>query len=102
MLDASFHHQLELREKHLLQLGQQWKNETEPFLEAASWPKQLHLKTASKLDDEDVESDSDDFGPVPDSVFEVDDRHVSFLEEEGQVDEDEVERMVALVDSQLD
>ena len=46
------------------------------------------------MDDDD--SDLDDLGPDP--VFEVDDRHVSFLEEEDTADGDEVERIVALVD----
>jgi len=43
-------------------------------------------------------SDLDDFGPIPDPVLEVDDRHVSFLEGEDAADDDEVERIVALVD----
>jgi hypothetical protein len=101
--DVPFHQQLELHERHLIQLGQQWRNETEAFLEAASWPKALGLKKAPQHDDDD-DSDSesiadlDDFGPVPDSILQVDDRHVSFLEEEEAAEDDEVERIVALVD----
>ena len=100
--DVPFRQQLELHEKCLVQLGQQWRNETETFLEVASWPKALGLKRASQCDDSDDDDDSisdlDDFGPVPDSVLQVDDRHVSFLEEEEAADADEVERIVTLVD----
>ena len=100
--DVPFRRQLELHEKYLVQLGQQWRNETEAFLEAASWPKALGLKGVSQCDDDDDDDSSisnlDDFGPVPDSVLEVDDRHVSFLEEEEGVDDDEVERIVTMVD----
>jgi len=102
--DMTFHQQLELHERHLVQLGQQWWNEMETFLEDASWPKALGLKKASQCDDDDDNddgesiSDLDDFGPVPNSVLQVDDRHVSFLEEEEAADDNEVERIVALVD----
>ena len=41
--------------------------------------------------------DLEDFGPVPNPVLKVNDRHVSFLEGEDMAD-DEVERIVALVD----
>jgi hypothetical protein len=84
----------------LIRLGQQWRNQTEPFLEAASWPDSLGLEGPSEIDDEDEDPTSglDGFGPEPDSVLEVDDRHASFLEEEDTADDDEVERIVALVD----
>ena len=101
--DVPFHQQLKLHEKGLIQLGQQWRNETEAFLEVTSWPKALGLKAASQLDDDDDDDDDDsifnlDGFDSPDSVLEVDDHHVSFLEEQETADHDEVERIVALVD----
>jgi hypothetical protein len=103
LLDAPLHHQLELHEVHLIQLGRQWRNEMEASLNVAVWPKALRLEKAkaSQVNDEASDSD-DDLGPVPDSVLEVDDRHVFFLEEGDAADKDEVERMISLVDQTED
>jgi len=46
LLDAPLHHQLELHEKHLIQLGRQWQNEMEARLDVAVWPKALKLEKA--------------------------------------------------------
>ena len=47
---------------------------------------------------EDSIDDLGDFDPVPDTIFQLDDWVVSFLEEDNRVDEGEVDRMLSLVD----
>jgi hypothetical protein len=42
--------------------------------------------------------DLDDFGPSPETVFQLDDWHVGFLEEPDRAEEGEVERLLSLVD----
>lgn len=71
----------------------------EVSLNVAVWPKALRLEKAkaSQVNDEASDSD-DDLGPIPDSVLEVDDWHAFFLEEEDAADDDEVERIISLVD----
>ena len=79
------------------------------LLPSASWPNDLVLQLPLislddemliSLDDEAVDDmvDLGDFGPSPDTVLQLDDRHVSFLEEQDKVEESEVERLLSLVD----
>jgi hypothetical protein len=74
-----------------------------PFLSLAHWPKELPLQAPPGHLDEEAEADNimvdlDDFGPSPETVLQLDDRHVSFLEEPDRAEEGEVERLLSLVD----
>jgi len=79
------------------------------LLPSASWPSNLTVQLRLKsLNDEALipledETDDDmvdlgDFGPLPETVLQLDDRHVSFLEEQDKVEESEVERLLSRVD----
>ena len=78
------------------------------LLPSASWPRDLAARlplislddeTLIPLDDEaDDMVDLGDFGPLPDTTLLLDDRHVSFLEEQDKVEESEVERLLSQVD----
>jgi hypothetical protein len=84
----------------MISLGQLWQKDTKGWLSSSTWPEELASHPQDPHWDEADEStlDLEDFSPTPDTVFELDDRHVTFLEEQEKVEEGEVERIVSLVD----
>jgi hypothetical protein len=100
-LDMALSHQLKQYKKSIISLGWLWQKDSKPFLASSEWPTEiLSCPPSFKFNPEaeDHDRDLDEFSPLPDSVFMLDDRHAAFLEAQAKAEEDDVERMLHLVD----
>jgi hypothetical protein len=84
-------------------MGAMWFMHVGEFSRLTDWPAILqHEKvvadtTCGDLDDESL--DLADFSSLPEDMLELDDQHAAFLEEsQYKKEEDEVERLVALIE----
>jgi hypothetical protein len=80
-------------------IANQWRWDTSNFLPFSHWPNGIEGEPVSHLDEEDDNTfvELGDYSPLPDTVFQLDDQHVMFLEEQEKEEEGEVERLVTLV-----
>jgi hypothetical protein len=86
---------------YIISLGCQWKKDTREFIATSLWPTAIvsdpsPSDVVSETDNDSL--DLDDFSPLPESMLELDDRHVAFLEGQDTVERDEVERILSLAD----
>jgi len=96
--DEPLLHQLKQHHKLLTLIANQWRWDTSGFLPLSHWPN-VEGGPLSYLDDEDPDEflELGDFNPLPDTVLQLDDQHVMFLEQQDKEEEGEVERLVSLV-----
>lgn len=66
---------------------------------SSHWPNVIGCEPVPNLNEEEDDDfvELGDFSPLPDTVLQLDDQHVMFLEEQDKEEEDEVQRLVSLV-----
>ena len=104
-LDLPLRYQLEQLRDSTIALGQQWHKDIGPFGSNQAWPRILQKnKLLSALDmgdfeDQDDELDFEALGLPLTDTLELDEQHAQFLESKKREEEDEVERLVGLLES---
>lgn len=101
LIDTPLLYQLHKHREALTTLGSTWYCQVRDFTSISVWPSavQSHkLKTTSAVDKNDDDWwDLDDFDPLAEDTFELDDQHAAFLEDDHHKEEDEVEQLVILL-----
>lgn len=103
LTDGPLLYQLHQHRDSLITLGLTWLRHVQEFSPITNWPTCLHHQevvadaTFDYLDHESL--DLADFSSLPEDILELDDQHAAFLEEsQYKKEEDEVDRLVALIE----
>ena len=103
MIDGPLLYQLRQHRDSLITMGSMWYMHVGEFSPLTDWPACLHHQkvvadaTCDDLDDESL--DLADFSSLPEDMLQLDDQHADFLEEsQYKKEEDEVERLVTLIE----